>query len=107
MRQPHLPGFEPPRAGPGRDGPPCLKCGADTVVSPGTPPHHLRADCPDCRAWRWLPKGPASRGETLDHDTKTCSDLTSAPAKGGGPGRRIPGLGGSRVSSSERGATKP
>jgi hypothetical protein len=46
------------------DGPPCLKCGyLNTVVSPGVGPHYARIDCPQCKAWRWLPT-PRPRGES-------------------------------------------
>ena len=41
---------------PKTDGPPCLKCGGPTAVTPGVGPHASRADCPACGAWRWLPK---------------------------------------------------
>jgi hypothetical protein len=45
------------------DGPPCLSCGADTVIGPGVGPHFARADCRKCGAWRWLPKPrPDGRG---------------------------------------------
>jgi hypothetical protein len=53
--QPSLPGFDLARPR-GEPGPPCLRCGADTVVSEGRGPHHARIDCPRCKAWRWLPK---------------------------------------------------
>jgi hypothetical protein len=50
--------LDPPAA----SGPPCLNCGADTIISypPGRGRHHARIDCTRCRAWRWLPK---DRGE--------------------------------------------
>jgi hypothetical protein len=44
------------------DGPPCLKCGADTIVSPGVGPHYARIDCPSCKAWRWAPAPRPDRG---------------------------------------------
>ena len=52
--------FDRPATPSGEPGPPCLKCGGATVVSPGSGPHHARADCLSCGAWRWLPK---PRGE--------------------------------------------
>ncbi|HZW29107.1 MAG TPA: hypothetical protein VFF52_00265, partial [Isosphaeraceae bacterium] len=57
---PSLPGLgpAPPR---GEPGPPCLRCGSDTIVSPGQGPHHARADCPRCGAWRWPPRRPPTR----------------------------------------------
>jgi hypothetical protein len=55
LDQPNLPGFDPARLR-GEPGPVCLRCGGDTVVTPGTPPHHQRADCPQCGAWRWVPR---------------------------------------------------
>src|SRR5262249_35278417 len=53
--------FAEPRPAPAAGtecGPPCLKCGGTTAVSPGVGPHHAKATCtdPDCRVWRWLPK---------------------------------------------------
>jgi len=40
----------------GQSGPPCAKCGAPTVLGPGTKPHHASIRCTQCRAHRWLPK---------------------------------------------------
>jgi hypothetical protein len=47
----------------GKPGPPCLKCTATTIVSPGKGPHYLRVDCPDCGVSHWLPK-PRTTGRS-------------------------------------------
>jgi hypothetical protein len=71
------------------EGPLCLKCGAITIVSPGRGPHHARADCPSCKAWRWLPR-PRVRSDVerigLDRDlveksVKTRSDVSCLPKR--------------------------
>jgi hypothetical protein len=57
-RQLGFPEFAGPAPRMGPPGPPCLRCGGSTVVSPGVGPHHARIDCVDaqCGAWRWAPK---------------------------------------------------
>jgi hypothetical protein len=64
-----FPGFDTPSPRPTlrRDGPPCLKCGAATVLGPGKGPHYARVDRPDCKAWRWLarPKSWRPQKESL------------------------------------------
>ena len=55
MRQ--LQSFEEPHS----SGPPCLKCGGPTTVSPAKGPHHARIECARCKAWRWLPKASVTR----------------------------------------------
>lgn len=45
------------------DGPACLKWHyPDTIITPGKGPHHARIDCPNCGAWRWLPRPRPARG---------------------------------------------
>ena len=52
-----------PQTTDGGPGPPCLKCRyKDTIISPGVGPHHARVDCPQCKAWRWLPTPRPDRG---------------------------------------------
>jgi hypothetical protein len=71
--QSFLPGFAPRPALPsldrkrtGEDGPACLRCGhAPTIVSTGTGMHWKRADCPQCQAWRWLPRPRVGRERGL------------------------------------------
>jgi hypothetical protein len=56
------PGPEDQRTG-RQPGPPCLACGAPTVISyPATRgQHHAKIDCTRCRAWRWAPRPRPTR----------------------------------------------
>src|SRR5262245_16835515 len=68
---------------PGPTSPPCLRCGSNTIISPGVGPHHQRLDCPQCGSWRWAPKPRISRRPT---ETGTGAALEpSPPAQGKAP----------------------